>query len=142
MRRCRATARATSTRSISRGQSGADLERVAPRHRPQDPAQRRRHRPLTAPQDLDRVIDNIFVHSNVPPFIATRLIRSLVTSNPSPAYVERVSNVFINNGAGAWRPGGGRPRRPARSWEALTPDATLHGRLKDPVLRHHRLTAP
>jgi hypothetical protein len=36
----------------------------------------------------------------VPPFVSRQLIQMLVTSNPTPAYVQRVSNVFINNGAG------------------------------------------
>ena len=40
-------------------------------------------------------------HANVGPFIGKQLIQRLVTSNPSPAYVQRVSAVFNNNGAGA-----------------------------------------
>lgn len=51
-------------------------------------------------KDLNDVIDNVFNHPNVPPFVATRLIRSLVTSNPSSAYIQRVANVFANNGNG------------------------------------------
>ena len=49
----------------------------------------RRARP--AQQDLDAALDNIFNHPNVGPFIARRLIQRLVTSNPSPQYVERVA---------------------------------------------------
>ena len=45
----------------------------------------------TAEQDLDGAIDIIFNHPNVGPFVATRLIRALVTSNPSPAYIARVA---------------------------------------------------
>jgi len=52
----------------------------------------------TAQQDLDGAIDILFQHSNVGPFVAIRLIRALVTSNPSPAYVARVATAF--NGAG------------------------------------------
>lgn len=44
--------------------------------------------------ELDLAIDGIFHHPNVAPFVAIRLIRSLVTSNPSPAYVQRVADVF------------------------------------------------
>jgi hypothetical protein len=36
----------------------------------------------------------------MPPFLATRLIRSLVTSNPSLAYIKRVADVFVDNGNG------------------------------------------
>jgi uncharacterized protein (DUF1800 family) len=54
----------------------------------------------TAQQDLTATLQNIFTHPNVPPFIATMLIQHLVSSNPSPAYVQRVANVFINDGTG------------------------------------------
>jgi uncharacterized protein (DUF1800 family) len=54
----------------------------------------------TITQDLDGAIDIIFNHPNVGPFIATRLIRALVTSNPSPAYIARVAAAFNDNGQG------------------------------------------
>lgn len=54
----------------------------------------------TAEQDLEAALDNIFNHPNLPAFVCTRLIQHLVTSNPSPAYIQRVANVFINNGSG------------------------------------------
>ena len=54
----------------------------------------------TIQQDLDGAIDIIFNHPNVGPFLATRLIRALITSNPSPAYIARIATVFNDNGAG------------------------------------------
>ena len=45
-------------------------------------------------------LDNIFYHPNVGPFFAIRLIQRLVTSNPSPGYIERVASVFNDNGSG------------------------------------------
>lgn len=45
-------------------------------------------------------LDTLFNHSNVGPFIGRQLIQRLVTSNPSAAYVKRVSDVFADNGAG------------------------------------------
>ncbi|MCU1263927.1 MAG: hypothetical protein JWM21_245 [Acidobacteria bacterium] len=54
----------------------------------------------TIQQDLNGAIDIIFNHPNVAPFIATRLIRALVTSNPSPAYIARVAAIFNDNGQG------------------------------------------
>jgi hypothetical protein len=89
---------------------------------------------LTAPQDLEWVIDNIFLDPNVPPFIATRLIRSMVTSNPSPAYVARVSAAFINNGLGVRGDLAAVVRAVLLDPEALNPTMVEHGRLKDPVL--------
>lgn len=53
-----------------------------------------------AAQELDVALDNIFHHPNVGPFIGRRLIQRLVTSNPSPAYVQRVAAAFNNNGSG------------------------------------------
>lgn len=48
-------------------------------------------------QDLNAAIDNIFNHNNVAPFICKQLIQHLVTSNPSPAYVARIAQVFNDN---------------------------------------------
>lgn len=54
----------------------------------------------TMQKDVDDVINVIFNHPNVAPFICSRLIKALTTSNPSSAYVARISAVFNNNGAG------------------------------------------
>ncbi|MCZ2155519.1 MAG: DUF1800 domain-containing protein, partial [Bryobacterales bacterium] len=54
----------------------------------------------TAFEDLNDAVTHIFNHPNTGPFISTRLIRSLVGSNPSPGYVRRVTSVFNNNGDG------------------------------------------
>jgi uncharacterized protein (DUF1800 family) len=54
----------------------------------------------TANQDLQGALDNVFNHPNVGPFVSNELIQHLVTSNPSPGYIQRVAGVFNNNGAG------------------------------------------
>jgi uncharacterized protein (DUF1800 family) len=84
-------------------------------------------------KDLNDVIDNVFNHPNVAPFVATRLIRSLVTSNPSSAYIERVANVFADNGNGV------RGDLKAVMMAILTDDEAAlpgasDGRLRDPIL--------
>jgi uncharacterized protein (DUF1800 family) len=53
-----------------------------------------------ANDSLELAMDQLANHPNVGPFIGKQLIQRLVTSNPSPAYVQRVSAVFNNNGAG------------------------------------------
>ncbi|AXC10928.1 hypothetical protein ACPOL_1582 [Acidisarcina polymorpha] len=53
----------------------------------------------TAAEDLTGALHNIFNHPNLPPFVSKQLIQHLVTSNPSPAYVARVADVFVDNGA-------------------------------------------
>ena len=54
----------------------------------------------TAAADLDGALGNLFNNTNVAPFICRQLIQHLVASNPSAAYVGRVSAVFNNNGSG------------------------------------------
>ena len=54
----------------------------------------------TARQEFDRVLDIIFTHHNVGPFLVRQLIQKLVTSNPSPTYIGDVVAVFNNNGQG------------------------------------------
>ncbi len=54
----------------------------------------------TAQEDLTQAIQHIFEHPNVGPFVAMRLIRHLVTSNPSPQYIARVTQVFNANANG------------------------------------------
>lgn len=49
--------------------------------------------------DIKDALDIIFNHPNVGPFISRRLIQRLVTSNPSPAFIQRVATVFNNNGS-------------------------------------------
>jgi uncharacterized protein (DUF1800 family) len=48
----------------------------------------------TAQQDLKGALDTIFMHPNLPPFVARRMIQHLVTSNPSPTYVTNVATAF------------------------------------------------
>ncbi len=52
--------------------------------------------------DLNAALDNIFNYPNVGPFIGKQLIQHLVTSNPSPAYIDRVAKAFNNNCTGLY----------------------------------------
>lgn len=54
----------------------------------------------SAEQDLNSVIQILMAHDNTAPFVVTRLIQHFVKSNPSPAYVLRMSKVFKDNGKG------------------------------------------
>lgn len=53
-----------------------------------------------AQAEIAAALDNLFHHPNVGPFVATRLIQRLVTSNPTPAYVQRVAQAFDDDGSG------------------------------------------
>ncbi len=46
---------------------------------------------------LNQALENIYDHPNVPPFVSKLLIQHLVTSDPTPAYVGRVSAVFATH---------------------------------------------
>ncbi|HEV8502197.1 MAG TPA: DUF1800 family protein [Casimicrobiaceae bacterium] len=54
----------------------------------------------TALQDLTAAVHAVFMHPNTPAFISRQLIQKLVTGNPSTAYVQRIANVFKNDGTG------------------------------------------
>ncbi len=54
----------------------------------------------TGLQDVSDALDNLVEHPSTAPFISRQLIQRLVSSNPSPAYVQRVASVFVNNGRG------------------------------------------
>lgn len=52
----------------------------------------------TPHQDLDAVVKILMAHPNTAPFVSYRMIQNLVTSDPSPTYVSRVSAVFNSTG--------------------------------------------
>ena len=54
----------------------------------------------TGDQDLQAALNNIFRHPNVAPFVSKLLIQQLVTSNPTPAYVRRIADVFSDEAGG------------------------------------------
>jgi hypothetical protein len=90
----------------------------------------------TVQQDLDGLLDCLMTHPNTAPFIATRLIRSLVMSNPSPGYIQRVAAVFANNGAGVRGDLKAVVTAILLDTEARQDNATVNqGRLKEPILQ-------
>jgi uncharacterized protein (DUF1800 family) len=50
--------------------------------------------------DVASALDGLFGHQSCPPFVCHLLIQRLVKSNPSRAYLSRVTSVFKNNGQG------------------------------------------
>jgi len=89
-------------------------------------------------ESLRIALDALFMHPNTAPFIAKQLIQRLVTSNPSPAYIERVAKAFMNNGSGV--------RGDMKAvWTAVLMDSearnggntsiTTFGKLREPMVR-------
>lgn len=88
----------------------------------------------TAVQDMNGVVDCVFQHPNLGPFVAQRLIGNMVTSNPSPGYVQRVAAAFDNNGRGVRGDLAATVTAILTDAEARNDTATANaGRLKDVV---------
>jgi len=86
--------------------------------------------------DLKILLDTLFNHPNVGPFIGRRLIQRLVTSNPSPNYIKRVANKFADNGKGVRGDMKAVIRAVLLDPEALdgTRANTNFGKLREPLL--------
>ena len=87
--------------------------------------------------DLRIALDEIANHPNVGPFVGRQLIQRLVTSNPTPAYVQRVAQAFDAGrfASGKWSAGTGK-RGDLRATLAailLDPEARTAVRLADPT---------
>ncbi len=54
----------------------------------------------TIQADKEQALDAIFAQPSVPPYVSRILIQRLVKSGPSPAYVQRISKVFEDDGTG------------------------------------------
>lgn len=89
-------------------------------------------------QDIDAAIDNLFDHPNVGPFIGKQLIQRLVTSNPSPAYIERVARVFNGDASGVRGDMQAVVRAVLLDPEAAAAATTMadFGKLREPVVRY------
>ncbi|MBX3690104.1 DUF1800 domain-containing protein [Dokdonella sp.] len=96
--------------------------------------------PNSAQAELTQALDNIFHHPNVGPFIGKQLIQRLVTSNPSPAYVQRVAQVFNDDGSAAHVRGNLRavvrailldPEARVGHWQRYS----SYGKLREPLLK-------
>ena len=93
---------------------------------------------VDGPGDLKVALDTLFNHPNTGPFVSRQLIQRLVTSNPSPAYVQRVAGVFNNNGSGVRGDMGAVVTAILMDPEARNATAAedpAYGKLREPVIR-------
>lgn len=82
---------------------------------------------------LRTALDTLANHPNVAPFISRQLIQRLVTSNPSPAYVQRVATTFKNSNGNL-----GEVAKAIlldREARVANYNSTSSGKLREPVLR-------
>lgn len=87
--------------------------------------------------DLHQVLDSLFHHPNVGPFLSKQLIQRLITSNPTPSYVARVAATFNDNGAGVRGDMKAVVRAILLDEEARLGHLTVpnFGKIREPVLR-------
>lgn len=89
----------------------------------------------TCAQDVTDELAIIATHPNVAPFVSRQLIQRFVTSNPSPAYIARISAVFNTPGNDL----GDVIRAILTDPEAENPPPLVngdsYGKLREPVLR-------
>lgn len=95
--------------------------------------------PENARRDVEDALLHLLQHPNTAPFVSRQLIQFLVTDNPTPAYVQRIATLFIDNGQGVRGDLGTvipaillDPE--ARSSRPITTSPEF-GRLKEPVMR-------
>lgn len=98
----------------------------------------------SAASALEIVLDSVMQHPNTAPFVARQLIQHLVTSNPSPAYVQRVAAAFVagTHSADGRSFGAGQRGDLAATVAAILLDAEARGdsparsagKLREPVL--------
>jgi uncharacterized protein (DUF1800 family) len=119
------------------------MQHTASRHSPEE----KKFLGVTIPANTDGpaslriALDTLFNHPNTAPFISSQLIQRLVTSNPSPAYVGRVSAKFADNGQGVRGDMKAVIEAVLNDTEARTPanitqPAPSWGKLREPVLRY------
>lgn len=91
-----------------------------------------------AANSLRIALDTLTNHPNTGPFIGRQLIQRLVTSNPSPAYVQRVARVFANNGSGVRGDLRAVIKAVLTDPEALAPEGLTQnafGKVREPIVR-------
>jgi uncharacterized protein (DUF1800 family) len=85
--------------------------------------------------DINAALDQIALHATIAPNVSRQLIQRFVTSNPSAAYIQRVSTVFNDNGSGVRGDLGAVIRAILLDDEARRLPRANEGKLREPLLR-------
>ncbi|MBE8574194.1 DUF1800 domain-containing protein [Vibrio sp. OPT18] len=88
----------------------------------------------TAEQDMAQAMDMLLNHHNTAPLISKHLIQRLVTSNPSPAYIARISALFADNGEGVRGDLKAVIRGILTDREALSGSVRSPAKMKEPII--------
>ena len=97
-----------------------------------------------AQADLDAALNIIFNHPNVGPFVAKQLILRLVSSNPTPGYVQRVATAFNTGKFNSYGTGQRGDMQAtiaailldpeARQGDSSTTAVSTDGKLREPII--------
>lgn len=89
----------------------------------------------SASKDLDSVVEILVTHPNTAPFVSLRLIQGMTTSDPSPAYLQRVATVFRDTKGNLGKVVAAILTDPeARAGDSNGKSSANFGRIKEPVL--------
>ena len=90
-----------------------------------------------AEKDLDSLLNILTTHPNTAPFVSRRLIQNLVTSDPSPEYMTRVSKVFTTSGGNLAQVVKAILMDPeARAGDNPNQQLARVGKIKEPILHY------
>ena len=88
-----------------------------------------------AEKDLDSLLNILTTHPNAAPFVSRRLIQSMVSSDPSPEYITRVSKVFTESNGNLAKVVKAILLDPeARAGDDPTQQISRVGKIKEPLL--------
>ena len=88
-------------------------------------------------KDLDSLVEILVTHPNTAPFVSLRLIQGMTTSDPSPAYLERVATVFKNTKGNLAKVITAILTDPeARNADIPSKASASFGRIKEPLLMY------
>jgi uncharacterized protein (DUF1800 family) len=86
-------------------------------------------------KDLDSLVEILVTHPNTAPFVSLRLIQNMTTSDPSPAYLERVATVFKDTKGNLGKVITAILTDPeARAGDVYGKSTNAFGRIKEPLL--------
>lgn len=89
----------------------------------------------SAAKDLDSLVEILVTHPNTAPFVSLRLIQGMTTSDPSPAYLQRVATVFRDTKGNLAKVVTAILTDPeARAGDTYGKSSNSFGRIKEPVL--------
>ena len=89
----------------------------------------------SAAKDLDSLVEILVTHPNTAPFVSLRLIQGMTTSDPSPAYLQRVATIFRDTKGNLAKVVTAILTDPeARAGDVYGKTGPNFGRIKEPVL--------